>query len=195
MPGHARIARLKQVIAQRQSGIVVLEDVHDPHNAQAVFRSCEALGFQTVALVFATTRPWNPRAIGKRSSATANKWLDFERYDSAEACMASLRGRGYETWATVPAGDGEPVPGAPLLHPRPALLLGSEREGLSDTMLALADRRLTITMDGFVRSLNVSVAAALMLYEVSRQRREAGMAAYRLDNATQQRLLGRLLER
>ncbi len=192
-PERARLFR--EVADRRQQGAVVLEDVHDPHNAAAVFRTCDALGFQRVCLVFDQEAPFDPRATGKLSSSATNKWLDFDVYGSIAACLADLRRDGCEVVATVAGGGAESLFAADLAAPRLAVMLGNEQRGLSEEALTLADRRLTIPMAGMVRSLNLSVAAALVLYEVTRQRRSAGMERYRLSATERAALAQRLAER
>ena len=177
MPTPERMQRYREVAEGRQQGVVVLEDIHDPHNAEAVFRSCDAFGFQRVCLIFDEEEPFDPRRVGKLSSSSANKWLDFEVYTSARECLDTLHGEGFEVVATVAAGRAEELFAAELTAPRIALLLGNENRGLSPQAVRLADRRITIPMAGMVRSLNLSVTAAIALYELTRQRRAAGVRA------------------
>ena len=195
MPTPERERLFRAVAARRQRGEVVLEDIHDPHNAAAVFRTCDALGFQRVRLVFDQEAPFDPRATGKLSSSATNKWLDFAAYGSVADCLADLRRDGCEIIAAVADGGAESLFEADLTAPRLAVMLGNEQRGLSEEALALADRRLTIPMSGMVRSLNLSVAAALVLYEITRQRRAAGMERYRLSPAERDALARRLAER
>ncbi len=186
--------RYRDVAARRQQGVVVLEDIHDPHNAEAVFRSCDAFGFQRVCLIFDQEEPFDPRRVGKLSSSSANKWLDFEVYSSARECLEALQGEGFEVVATVAEGETEELYGAELTAPRIAVMLGNENRGLSPEAVALADRRLTIPMEGMVRSLNLSVTAAIVLFEVTRQRRQAGMEQYLLPEDERDALLKALSE-
>jgi len=190
-----RRERLTQVARTRQQGAIVLEDIHDPHNAEAVFRTADALGFQRICLIFEQGEPFDPRRIGKLSSASANKWLDFETYDSTESCLGQLRAEGYETVATVLDPEAESIFGAELYKPRTALLFGNEHRGLSARAVALADRRLMIPMSGMVGSLNLSVTAALCLYELTRQRRARGIAEYLYPEEEQQVLAEEFLKR
>ena len=173
----------------------MLEDIHDPHNAEAVFRSCDAFGFQRVCLIFDEEEPFDPRRVGKLSSSSANKWLDFEVYSSAKACLDALHGEGFEVVATVAEGEAEEVYAAELASPRIAVMLGNENRGLSPEAVELADRRLTIPMAGMVRSLNLAVTAAILLFEVTRQRRQAGMEQYLLPADERDALLTRFDER
>ena len=195
MPTPERMQRYREVAAGRQRGVVVLEDIHDPHNAEAVFRSCDAFGFQRVCLIFDEEEPFDPRRVGKLTSSSANKWLDFDVYSSARECLDELHGEGYEVVATVAAGEAESVFEAELTASRIAVMLGNENRGLTAEAIALADRRITIPMTGMVRSLNLSVTAAIALYEVTRQRRRAGLEPYLLPADEQEELRQRLSER
>jgi len=190
-----RIERLTTVARRRQQGAVVLEDIYDPHNAQAVFRSCDAMGIQRVCLIFAEEKPFNPRRIGKLSSGSANKWLSFEIFDSTQACLDQLHAEQYEVIATVLADDSESLYELDLPRPLTAIMLGNEHRGLSETAVELADRKLMIPMRGMVQSLNLSVTAALCLYELTRQRLARGIEPYLLDEQTGETLAEEFLER
>lgn len=187
--------RYRDVAARRQQGVVVLEDIHDPHNAEAVFRSCDAFGFQRVCLIFDQEEPFDPRRVGKLSSSSANKWLDFEVYSSARECLDALHGEGFEVVATVAEGETEELYRAELTAPRIAVMLGNENRGLSPEAVGLADRRLTIPMAGMVRSLNLSVTAAIVLFELTRQRGQAGIEQYLLPSDEREALAKALSER
>lgn len=195
MVTEARRRRIREVVAARQPGVVVLEDVYDLHNAAASFRSVEAFGFQRVCLIFEQEEPFNPRREGKATSASANKWLDFCVYDSTERCLRDLKEQGYELIATVVDPEAESIYEARFEEPRVALLFGNEHRGLSPRAIEMADRRVTIPTVGMVRSLNLSVTVALFLYEVTRQRQLRGMGRYRLSSDEQERLAQDLLER
>lgn len=166
-----RLAKITQVVAQRQSGlVVVIEDIHDPHNAEAIFRTCDALGVQEVHLIFEQEPPWNPQKLGKKSSSSAHKWLTFHTHRSTEECLRTLKKKGYLLVAsTLDASSGSLLDASFGSHPV-ALLVGNEHRGLSSTALSLSDMRLILPMRGMVESLNVSVATALFLYEITRQR-------------------------
>ena len=75
----------------RHQGIVVLEDIHDPHNAAAVWRSADAFGFGKIYLIFDQEVKFNPKKVGKETSGSANKWLDFEMFNSAVECYKKLK--------------------------------------------------------------------------------------------------------
>jgi len=180
--------RIRDVVHARQQGVVVLEDIHDPHNAQAVFRTAEGLGFQRVCLVFDKERPFDPQRLGHQSSSSAHKWLDFTVYSHISQCAAELHDAGFQLVATVPDPQAESIFEARLLDPRIALMVGNEHRGLSPAAIELADRRITVPMAGMVQSLNLSVTAAICLFEVTRQRAAAGADGYRLDRAAREQL-------
>lgn len=166
-----RLHKMRHVAAHRQDGlIVVLEDIYDPHNAEAVFRTCDAFGVQQVYLIFEKQKPFNPKKIGKSSSSSANKWLDFKRFTSTAVCMAELKQLGFTCAATALDTDSKSLFEIQFNHPRLALLFGNEHRGLSETAKAASDFKLMIPMNGMVQSLNLSVTAALCIYEVTRQR-------------------------
>ena len=194
MPTERRIERMREVASRRHKDVVlVLEDVHDPHNAQAVFRSCDAFGVQEVHFIFHEQEPFNPRKIGKASSSSANKWLDFHFHHAPQACIQALKARGFTICATALEEADETLYEADFRSGALALLFGNENRGLSETALAKADRRIAIPMEGMVGSLNISVTAAIFLFELNRQRREAG--PQRLLPAEQEALVESFLQR
>ncbi|MEK9181278.1 MAG: RNA methyltransferase [Patescibacteria group bacterium] len=163
--------KIKAVAKNRQSGLaVVLEDIHDPHNAEAVFRSCEAFGVQEVYLIFDRESPFNPKRIGKKTSGSANKWLNFHIYKSAKECFADLKAKRYFLAATVLDKGASSIYKARLSQKKLALIFGNEHRGLSAGSQKLSDHKLFIPMRGMVQSLNLSVTAGIFLYEISRQR-------------------------
>lgn len=181
--------------AQRQRAVVVLEDVFDPHNAAAVMRSCDAFGVQRVCLCFERERGYDPLDLDTRVSCSAHRWLDFDVHRSTVACLEALKAEGYTLVATV-AGGGEGVESifkARLDEPRIALMFGHEKRGLSEAAVTLADRRVTVTMRGIVRSLNISVTAGICLFELARQREALGMDRFLFDDTERAALESRLL--
>mgnify|MGYP001562355082 CR=1 FL=1 len=171
MSTEQRLAKLKKAAEARQKDLaVVLEDIHDPHNAAAVFRTCDALGIQNVYLIFEEEKSFNPRRVGKVSSSSANKWLDFYVYHSTKECLRELKKAGYRIFATALAPGARSIFKTNFKNQKVALLLGNEHRGLSARALELADKKVILPMRGLVQSLNLSVTAAIFLYEVVRQR-------------------------
>ena len=178
-----RQERVSAVLARRQPDLaVVLEDVHDPHNASAVLRACDAVGVLRVHLVYDQETP--PKQSFSRSvSGSAAKWLQLVRHRSIEACYAALRTDGFAIYATALQGDSQDLYAADLTRPV-ALVFGNEHRGVSPEAIAQADAGLIVPMMGMVQSLNISVACAVVLYEALRQRRAAGQYAEpKLDDA------------
>ncbi|MBI4022887.1 RNA methyltransferase [Candidatus Berkelbacteria bacterium] len=195
MVTEARHQRLRRVVEQRQAGLtVLLEDMHDPHNAAAILRTADALGVQRVHCVFAREAPFNPRQVGKASSSSANRWLDFSIHRSIDAGINTLRSDGYQTIALALAAEAKDLYELDLTGPRLAFLVGNEKAGLSTRALEVADAVAMIPMRGLVQSLNVSVTAALALAEATRQRLAAG-TLQPLSTAEQVRLLDDFLQR
>lgn len=181
MPTRERIEKITGVVARRQAGlVVVLEDIHDPHNAEAILRTCEALGVQDVYFVFEREEYYDPRRVGKQSSASANKWVDCHIFHSTSACIEKLGGDGYTSVASVVDDADEDIHRSDFTGRKLALWFGNEHRGLSPISISSAAHRISIPMIGMVRSLNVSVTAGIFLFEVIRQRR-VGQDTYRLS--------------
>jgi len=168
MPRSARrVEKIKTVLALRQPDVaVVLENIHDPHNVSAVFRTCDAVGVMRVELIYTVEK--FPK-IGKKSSSSASKWVQQRRYRSVDECYAKLHQEGFLICAT------RLEPGSMALYDldltrKVALVFGNEHRGVSDHAAKNADCRFQIPMRGMIQSLNVSVACAVSLYELLRQR-------------------------
>ena len=173
MPTEARLNKLRRVAERRQSGFtVVVEDVFDPHNLGAIARSCDAFGIQEINVIFEAQPAFDPKEVGKNSSTATNKWLNYRVHHNTDSALRALKSEGWQLVATVVDPAAEPIYGVDLCQPRIALLFGNEKTGLSAQAIALADKQVTIPMLGIAQSMNVSVSAALVMYEVTRQRRE-----------------------
>jgi tRNA (guanosine-2'-O-)-methyltransferase len=174
MPTIARSSKLEKVSRNRQAGfILVAEDIHDPHNIQAIARTCDAFGIQTVYLIFDREMPFNPKSLGKSTSSSANKWLSYRKFKSASECYSELRKNGYTICGTALGENSENLFAAPLTDRKIALVVGNEHHGISGFARLHADRNIMIPMRGFVQSLNVSVAAAIIIAEITRQRQKS----------------------
>ncbi|MCX6792749.1 MAG: RNA methyltransferase [Candidatus Falkowbacteria bacterium] len=185
-----REQKLKQVIQNRQQGVVVLEDIHDPHNAAAILRSCDAFGIQKICFIFEKEKRFNPRRIGHLSSASASKWLDMEFFTSTIKCLSTLKRRGYYIIATALDEKAKDFRKADLTRPKTVLMFGNEYRGLSIKAQKLAHETVYIAMKGLVQSLNLSVTAAVCLAELDRQRaQKKAKNRYFLTKLEQGRLL------
>lgn len=191
-----REIRIRQLVSQRQGDlVVVLEDIHYPHNAEAVLRSCDAFGVQDVHFIFQNQKPYNPRRVGRNTSASANKWLTFHVHHSTADCLDILEKDDYCFLATVlDHHKSESIYNIDLSGERIALVLGNERDGVTEEVLRRANRKIHIPMAGMVQSLNLSVTAAVLLFEISRQRKASGKDVA-LPEARQQQLVNDYLDR
>ncbi len=185
-----RLERLRSVAMTRQMDVsLVCESVHDPHNVSALLRSCDAFGVPRVELI-GQSEKFRGHA---KSSSSANEWVDLRSWESTAECFASLHEEGKKVYVSVLQPDAVDFYSLDLTEPC-AIVLGNEHAGVSEEALALADQAVYIPMTGMVQSLNVSVAGAVMLSELFRQRREAQMYEPALSNAREV-LLDRWLER
>lgn len=169
-----RQARVRDVLLRRQKSLtIVLEDVHDPHNASAVMRSCDGVGILDVHLVYVHEEPPR-RSFARTTSASAAKWVRLHYHDAIEDCYAALREQGFRIYATALGRESVELYDVDFTEPT-ALVFGNEHRGVSRAAIDGADATLFIPMQGMVESLNISVAAAVSLYEAMRQRMAAGM--------------------
>ena len=171
MAGERRIPSLEKPLRHRQPDLtVVIENIHDAHNVSAILRSCDAAGGMQGQLLY--THEKFPR-IGKKSSASANKWIERRTFKEAGECFAALRGEGFTVLATHLGQDSRSLYELDLTK-KTALVFGNEHRGVSDEIAALADGNFQIPMFGMIQSLNVSVACAVTLFEAVRQRTVRG---------------------
>lgn len=170
-----REEKIEQVLLCKQPTLtVVLENIHDPHNVSAVLRSCDAVGIVDVCLVYHSGQQFPE--MGKKSSASAMKWVDRRAFRSIEECYATLRGEGRKIYATHLEKDAVSLYQLDLVQPV-ALVFGNEHSGVSEEAVRLADGNFLIPQVGMIQSLNISVACAVTLYEAFRQRQAAGLYA------------------
>jgi tRNA (guanosine-2'-O-)-methyltransferase len=167
-----RTDRITRMLNNRQRGlVVVMENVHDPHNISAVLRTCDAVGVQDVFILM-TIMPRHDR-LGKNSAASADKWLTIHYYDNTAECMAAVRQRCDKIYATHLGVQSHSLYDLTLTG-TVALIFGNEHDGVTKDCLSYCDGNFIIPQAGMVQSLNISVACAISLYEAFRQRREAG---------------------
>lgn len=146
--------------------------MHDPHNVAAACRSAEGFGFGKIWLIFDKEKSFDPKKVGMTSSGSANKWLDFRIFRSTKECLEELRKEGFEIWATVLDESVDKISEADFTREKIAVLFGNEHRGLSKEARKGADRKVYIPMKGMVQSFNLSVTAAILMYEINRQREE-----------------------
>ncbi|MDC9721860.1 MAG: RNA methyltransferase [Urechidicola sp.] len=151
---------------------VILEDLYQKHNTSAIVRSCDIFGVQDVHIIENKYKSYMSNQVGKGSQ----KWLDFHRYRekqiNTQDCIDSIKAQGYQLIATTPHNDSCLLQDFDITK-KSAFVFGVEKAGVSDMMFEQADGFLKIPMVGFTESLNVSVAAAIVLQSVSTRLRDS----------------------
>lgn len=175
-----RRTRLLEVLQHRQNDLtVVLENVFDPHNISAVMRSCDAVGIQEIYVL--NTRIPRHRKWGAKSSSSAAKWLTIHQFTDAQACLEALRKKYEKILTTHLASDAMNLHEIDFTRSL-ALVFGNEKEGVSQEIRQFADGNFIIPQVGIIKSLNISVACAVSIYEAYRQKQLAGHYAQRKLN-------------
>ena len=158
---------------------LVLENVYQSRNASAVMRTCDGLGIQDVHLI----ENINPWVFNRGVSKGAPTWLTLHRYREQFAtrqCIHSLKANGYRLAVTSPHVDGYEAHNLPTDEPI-ALVMGTEFKGVSDEFLAEADYHVYIPMIGFAESLNISVAAGMIMGRILENIRIQPKESWKLD--------------
>ncbi len=169
-----RAEKIRRVLSFRQKDLtLILANIHDPHNVSAIYRSCDAFGVSAVNLYYTHTAfP----TLGAKSSASARKWVETIRHKDSASLMQNMQASGMQVLATSCTGKARPLGDYDLTKPT-AFILGNEHSGVDEELVPLATGEVYIPMYGMIQSFNVSVAAAILLAEASRQRQAAGMYA------------------
>lgn len=180
-----RRQRIERTACTRQLDLTVfMERVHKPHNLAAVLRTCDAVGIQRAHAV--------PGSHGlpalNNTSQGAQRWIDLERHPDTATALRAIQAQGLACYAAHFSDRAVDFRQVDYTKPT-ALVLGTEKFGVSDEALALCDGEVIIPMAGMTQSLNVSVAAAVILYEAQRQREAAGMYAPRDPSESPQKEL------
>src|SRR5581483_5999861 len=179
--GAERAARLDAVAASRLGGVVVvLENLHDPHNGGAALRSSEAIGLYEVRVV------GTPLRFSERVTQGCEKWLHLAADADIDACARELKPRGFRLYAAVP-GAAAALEELDPVEPS-AFWIGNEHAGLTPRARELADREYRIPLHGFSQSVNLSVATALTVYTHATRRRRALGREGDLDEAALKKL-------
>ena len=172
-----------KVLEQRSQYItVVLEDINQGQNAGAVLRTCNCLGIQNIFVV----ENHNHFKIDREVALGASKWLTIRHFHAekdkiekepndnhSKTCIETLKNEGYRILATTPHESGVPPEKIDLSKGKIAIVFGSEVNGISDTFRDQADEFIRIPMYGFTESYNISVSAAIILYQLNQQLRES----------------------
>ncbi len=176
-----RLYRISQALHQRQLDIVIaLDQVHDPHNLSAVMRTADAAGFGEVV--------WEPDVVDSEGvnpdiSLGSERWVSLEVVDSLKEKLLAYRKKGFKIAATHMGRKAVDFRTIDWTEPW-VVVFGNEHRGCGEETVDVADTNIFMPMLGFVQSLNISVAAAVTMYEIQRQRELKGM--YDLDATPEQ---------
>jgi tRNA (guanosine-2'-O-)-methyltransferase len=167
-----RKARFDEVIGMRMQHLrIVLENVYQGHNASAVLRSCESFGVQHVHFI----ENRNHLKISDDVAMGSSNWLSIHRHNSSKnntpEAIRHLKELGYRIVATTPHKDDCTIDKLPVGE-KLALVFGTEIDGISNDVFEQADEFVKIPMFGFTESFNVSVCAALCMYELTTRIRQ-----------------------
>ncbi len=166
-----RLRIVDAVLARRQPDLtVLLEQVYKPHNFSAIIRSCDAVGIPKVHAVAHHSGVPEYAHI----SSGAHKWVEVEAHKNISAAYKQLKAAGYQLVVTHLSAQAIDFRTLDYCQPT-ALVFGTEKTGVSSQALKMADAEVIVPMVGMTPSLNVSVACAVILYEVQRQRQQAGL--------------------
>ncbi len=164
-----RKQRFLEILENRTKHFTVaVEDVYQMHNTSAVMRSCEVFGIQELNVI----EQKYAKTIDKQIAMGAQKWVDIFEHSSSEACINSLRQKGYQIIATTPHNDSCMIEKFDISK-KSALFFGTEKEGLSEEVIQQADGYLKIPMVGFTESLNISVSAAIIIQDITNRLRNS----------------------
>ena len=158
-------SRSSQAAGKDVELIVLLEDVQDPRNLGAILRICEGAGVGKVLVRDRGAAPISPVVV--KTSAGATEWLDIERVVNSASTIDNLKKEGFWVYGTDPGGQ---PPWKIDLCGKVLLCFGGEAKGLRPRTRKLCDELIGLPMQGRVESLNVSAAAAAVLFEAVRQR-------------------------
>ncbi len=163
-----RPVAIDEVLARKPPMVLMLSQVQDPGNVGAIIRAAEACGATGIVTGEGSANPFGWKALRGAMGSTFR--LPVAAGHPLGDAVSRARAAGLRVFATV-ARDGTPLAACDLRGPS-VILLGGEGAGLPPDLLERSDERLTIPMRPPVESLNVAIAAALILYEAARQRTE-----------------------
>ncbi len=153
-------------IVDKAQSLVILEDLQDPGNLGTIIRTAEAAGMDAVILNRTAVDPYNPKVV--RSTMGAMFRMPILVTDDITGLVKGLNALGFNTLATHLNAQRTYIDAD--YSGKCAILIGNEGNGLSDELTSIAKEKIIIPMSGNVESLNASVAAALMMYEVRRNK-------------------------
>lgn len=182
---------MQKVIQYRTHYIsLILEDIYQAHNAAAVVRSCDAFGIHNIHIIENRNKL---RLDNTTVAKGADKWLNFNYYNdpkvnNTQACIHHLKSQGYRIGATTLGKNSISLEEIPLDKPI-AIMIGSEKNGLSEEACSLSDFCIELPMYGFTQSFNLSVCAAIVLHHLTTKLRNSTIPWELLPQEKQEILL------
>lgn len=185
-----RVEVLKNCLENRTRYMTVcMENTFHPQNASAVVRSCEAFGIQDIHAVGKLTQ-FSPNVRIVRGT---DKWIDIHKHHQGENptidLIRKLKDDGYRIVATSPHKEDCTPETFDVEAGKFALFFGTEHAGISDDVIENADQFIKIPMYGFVESLNISVCAAIILYQLSEKIRNSKTVNWKIDDEEKKEIL------
>ena len=172
MPTDRRIYRIAKVLHHRQANIkVALDMVHDPHNLSAVLRTADATG---IGEVLWEPDPYKQNKPNPEVAKGSERWVRLNKVKDLSEALIQEKQKGYKIAATHMGKKAVDFRSIDWTQPW-IVVMGNEQRGCRDEIVDIADENIFLPMYGFVQSLNISVATAVILYEIQRQRQIAGL--------------------
>ena len=160
-----RLQKIEHFSAESSDFVLpVMEDIFQFRNAAAIVRSVEACGFHKI-VAMESENVFNPNL---RVTKGAENWVEVEKLPHHLDSLQKIKNRGYKILAVSPENNATMLPDYEMKEPV-ALVFGTEKEGVTEEILDFADETLAIPMYGFTKSFNVSVAAAICMYELKQK--------------------------
>lgn len=162
-----RKERFDEVMKHRTNHLqIVVEDLYQAHNASAVLRSCDCFGVQYVHFI----ENKNSMKVNNEIALGAESWVSIIKHNGAEnntkACLQKLKDQGFRIVATTPHTNDVTIDKLPVDR-KVVLVFGTEIDGITEDVREMADEFVKIPMYGFTESFNISVSAALCMYELT----------------------------
>jgi len=181
----ARRQRMLDVVQKRTAKLrLVVQDVHQPHNVSACLRSADAFGVLNCDVVTLNEK-FSPSTVARG----VHHWLHIQHFQDVASCVKNLKAHGFKIAAALPTQSSVPLQDLPFDQPL-ALVFGNEHAGISNEWLQHCDLFYTIPMVGMVESLNISVSAAISLFEArSQMLSKMGEKSFYIDEKQQKEIL------
>ncbi len=147
----------------------MMDNVWDPHNVAAVSRTADGLGIRCIHLYYTYNEFPPVNRVGKKTSSSANQWIEFNKVKDLSSFVEVKKAEGYRF---IGAGIGKTACQlTEYQFPEKCIvIMGSESTGMSSEIQEICDDLVYIPMVGMVTSFNISVAAAIMMYEIYKQK-------------------------